>query len=114
MSPTACVLSEVPAISRVWRPFGPRPVASRSLSSRSLHAPAKKRASFTGRAVTNGEMTLMSVDKIILTDKFSAFSDHCSPMLLLEFIVQKKKHKKKHGDFVWHHHENEDERGRGH
>jgi len=51
----------------------------------------------------------MSVDKINLTDKFSAFSDRWSPKVLAELNGQHVKLVKILGDFVWHHHENEDE-----
>jgi mannose-6-phosphate isomerase-like protein (cupin superfamily) len=44
-----------------------------------------------------------------LADKFSKFQDHCNPRVLGEindFVVKAVKLK---GEFIWHHHDHEDE-----
>src|SRR5215208_4241953 len=49
------------------------------------------------------------MDKINLKEKFGLFSDHWSPRIVGELNGQHVKLAKFHGEFVWHHHENEDE-----
>src|SRR4028118_968284 len=50
-----------------------------------------------------------SVDKINLTDKLSQFSDYFNPRIVGDLNGQHVKLVKFKGDFVWHHHEEEDE-----
>jgi len=51
----------------------------------------------------------MGVDKINLTDKFEAFSEHWQPRIVAELNGQEVKVVKIRGEFPWHHHETEDE-----
>jgi mannose-6-phosphate isomerase-like protein (cupin superfamily) len=48
-------------------------------------------------------------DKVNLSEAFSAFSDHWSPQLVGEVNDFQVKLAKFSGDFVWHHHDDEDE-----
>lgn len=48
-------------------------------------------------------------DKIVLAEKFAGFADHWSPKLIAELNGQHVKLVKFRGEFVWHHHEHEDE-----
>jgi mannose-6-phosphate isomerase-like protein (cupin superfamily) len=48
-------------------------------------------------------------DKITLAEKFAAFSDHWHPRVVAELNGQQVKLTKFRGEFVWHHHEHEDE-----
>ncbi len=52
---------------------------------------------------------MSAVDKINLTDKLSQFDEHWSPRIVAELNGQHVKLAKVKGEFVWHHHENEDE-----
>ena len=47
--------------------------------------------------------------KVRLAEKLAAFSDHWSPKIVGELNGQHVKLVKFQGDFVWHHHANEDE-----
>ena len=47
--------------------------------------------------------------KVRLSEKLAAFSDHWSPKIVGELNGQHVKLVKFQGDFVWHHHDNEDE-----
>lgn len=47
--------------------------------------------------------------KINLTEKFALFSDHWNPRIVGELNNQQVKLVKFQGEFVWHHHEHEDE-----
>jgi len=49
------------------------------------------------------------VEKINLTDKFALFSDHWSPKMIGELNEFAVKIVKVKGEFVWHHHDREDE-----
>jgi mannose-6-phosphate isomerase-like protein (cupin superfamily) len=49
------------------------------------------------------------MDKINLSEKFSLFTDHWSPKITGELNGQQVKLVKFKGEFVWHHHETEDE-----
>jgi mannose-6-phosphate isomerase-like protein (cupin superfamily) len=49
------------------------------------------------------------MDKVNLLEKFSLFSDHWSPKVAGELNGQQVKLVKFEGEFVWHHHDNEDE-----
>lgn len=47
--------------------------------------------------------------KINLAEKFALFSDHWNPRIVGELNGQQVKLVKFQGEFVWHHHEHEDE-----
>ena len=47
--------------------------------------------------------------KINLAEKFSRFSEHWSPKVVADLNGQQVKLVKFQGEFVWHHHEHEDE-----
>jgi mannose-6-phosphate isomerase-like protein (cupin superfamily) len=47
--------------------------------------------------------------KVSLSEKFSLFQDHYSPKIVGELNDSYVKVVKLQGEFVWHHHENEDE-----
>lgn len=47
--------------------------------------------------------------KVNLSDKLALFSDHWSPKIVGELNGQHVKLVKFQGEFIWHHHENEDE-----
>jgi mannose-6-phosphate isomerase-like protein (cupin superfamily) len=49
------------------------------------------------------------MEKVNLTQKFSLFSEHCSPKIVGEVNDAYVKLVKFQGDFMWHHHDNEDE-----
>jgi mannose-6-phosphate isomerase-like protein (cupin superfamily) len=49
------------------------------------------------------------MDKVSLASKFSQFSDHWNPRIVGELNGQHVKLVKFQGEFVWHHHEHEDE-----
>jgi len=49
------------------------------------------------------------MEKINLADKFSSFNDHFNPRIAGELNGQQVKLVKACGEFVWHHHDNEDE-----
>jgi mannose-6-phosphate isomerase-like protein (cupin superfamily) len=49
------------------------------------------------------------MEKINLAEKFSTFSDYFNPRIAGELNGQQVKLVKFKGEFVWHHHENEDE-----
>jgi mannose-6-phosphate isomerase-like protein (cupin superfamily) len=49
------------------------------------------------------------MDKVNLEQKFGSFSDHWSPKIVGELNGQQVKLVKFQGEFVWHHHEHEDE-----
>jgi mannose-6-phosphate isomerase-like protein (cupin superfamily) len=50
-----------------------------------------------------------SVAKVTLAEKFAAFSDHFTPHIVAELNGQHVKLVKFQGEFVWHHHRDEDE-----
>jgi mannose-6-phosphate isomerase-like protein (cupin superfamily) len=54
-------------------------------------------------------MTRLSMDKVSLDTKFAAFSEHWSPKIVAELNGQHVKVVKFVGEFVWHHHDHEDE-----
>ena len=58
--------------------------------------------------VSNWELPYM-INPIDLTQKFSLFNDHWQPKIVAELNGQYVKLAKLKGEFVWHHHENEDE-----
>ncbi len=49
------------------------------------------------------------MEKVNLADKFGRFSDHWSPKVVGELNGQHVKLVKFQGEFVWHHHDHEDE-----
>jgi len=49
------------------------------------------------------------MEKVNLAEKLSRFSDHWSPHVVGELNGQEVKLAKLQGEFVWHHHDNEDE-----
>jgi mannose-6-phosphate isomerase-like protein (cupin superfamily) len=49
------------------------------------------------------------MDKVTLADKFARISDHWHPRIVGELNGQHVKLVKFKGEFVWHHHEHEDE-----
>jgi len=49
------------------------------------------------------------MNPINLEEKFSRFSDYCNPRILGEVNDCHVKAVKLKGEFIWHHHENEDE-----
>jgi mannose-6-phosphate isomerase-like protein (cupin superfamily) len=49
------------------------------------------------------------MEKVNLAEKFSSFSDHYDPRIAGELNGQLVKLVKFKGEFVWHHHEQEDE-----
>ena len=49
------------------------------------------------------------MNTINLKEKFSRFSDYCNPRVLGEVNDCHVKTVKLKGEFIWHHHENEDE-----
>jgi mannose-6-phosphate isomerase-like protein (cupin superfamily) len=51
----------------------------------------------------------MSADKVNLAEKFSLFSDYCNPRIVGEVNDSHIKVVKLKGEFIWHHHDNEDE-----
>jgi mannose-6-phosphate isomerase-like protein (cupin superfamily) len=51
----------------------------------------------------------ISMEKMNIQQKLSQFDDHWSPRVVGELNSQQVKLVKFQGEFVWHHHENEDE-----
>jgi mannose-6-phosphate isomerase-like protein (cupin superfamily) len=51
----------------------------------------------------------MTTDKVVLAEKFAQFNEHWSPRIVGELNGQHVKLVKFQGEFVWHHHEHEDE-----
>lgn len=49
------------------------------------------------------------MDKVNLADKFALFHEHWSPKIVGELNLQHVKLVKFQGEFVWHHHDAEDE-----
>src|SRR5256885_13451744 len=49
------------------------------------------------------------MEKVNIANKLSLFNDHWSPKIAAELNGQYVKLVKFQGEFVWHHHENEDE-----
>ena len=50
-----------------------------------------------------------ALHKVNLVEKFTQFSDHWNPKIVGELNGQHVKAVKLKGEFVWHHHKNEDE-----
>ncbi|MEO0732075.1 MAG: cupin domain-containing protein [Bacteroidota bacterium] len=51
----------------------------------------------------------MEINKVNLADKLGTFSEYWSPKIVAELNGQQVKLAKLQGEFVWHHHEHEDE-----
>jgi mannose-6-phosphate isomerase-like protein (cupin superfamily) len=51
----------------------------------------------------------MPIQKVNIREKLDLFSDHWNPRVIGELNGQQVKAAKLRGEFVWHHHENEDE-----
>ena len=51
----------------------------------------------------------MNADKVNLAERLALFSEHWSPKIVAELNGQQVKVVKLQGEFVWHHHEKEDE-----
>jgi mannose-6-phosphate isomerase-like protein (cupin superfamily) len=49
------------------------------------------------------------MEKVNLAEKLSSFSDHYNPRIVGELNGQQVKLVKAKGEFVWHHHDHEDE-----
>lgn len=49
------------------------------------------------------------MEKVNLAEKFALFSDHWNPKIVGELNQQQIKLVKFQGEFVWHHHQDEDE-----
>ena len=49
------------------------------------------------------------MEKVNLAEKFACFADHWSPKVVGDLNGQQVKLVKFAGEFVWHHHDNEDE-----
>lgn len=49
------------------------------------------------------------MEKISLSEKFATFSEHWQPRIVAELNGQQVKIARLLGEFVWHHHEHEDE-----
>lgn len=49
------------------------------------------------------------MDKVNVSEKFMLFSEHWSPKIVAELNGQAVKLVKIQGEFVWHHHDHEDE-----
>jgi mannose-6-phosphate isomerase-like protein (cupin superfamily) len=51
----------------------------------------------------------MSIEKVNIKQKLSQFQDHWNPRIIGELNGQHVKAVKLNGEFVWHHHDHEDE-----
>jgi mannose-6-phosphate isomerase-like protein (cupin superfamily) len=51
----------------------------------------------------------MQVEKVVIAEKLSQFADHWNPRIIGELNGQQVKAVKLKGEFVWHHHNHEDE-----
>jgi mannose-6-phosphate isomerase-like protein (cupin superfamily) len=60
-----------------------------------------------GRRITGGPSDM--VGKVNLAHKFSLFTEHYSPKIVGELNDSYVKLTKLQGEFIWHHHDNEDE-----
>jgi mannose-6-phosphate isomerase-like protein (cupin superfamily) len=49
------------------------------------------------------------METVNLSNKFSLFGDYCNPRVIAEVNDSHVKAVKLKGEFIWHHHENEDE-----
>jgi mannose-6-phosphate isomerase-like protein (cupin superfamily) len=51
----------------------------------------------------------MHSEKVVIAEKLAQFADHWNPRIIGELNGQHVKAVKLKGEFVWHHHDNEDE-----
>lgn len=51
----------------------------------------------------------MSIDKVVLADKLATIQQYWTPKIIAELNGQQVKLVKLQGEFVWHHHDAEDE-----
>lgn len=51
----------------------------------------------------------MRIEKVVIAEKLSQFKDHWNPRIVGELNGQHVKAVKLKGEFVWHHHDHEDE-----
>lgn len=72
-----------------------------------LKKPDSNKAEIIASANTEAAFCIMK--KVNLADALSAFDDYWSPRIVGELNGQHVKLVKVKGDFVWHHHEHEDE-----
>jgi mannose-6-phosphate isomerase-like protein (cupin superfamily) len=59
--------------------------------------------------MTQNSFEVFSMEKLNIQQKLSQFQDYWSPKIVGELNGQQVKLVKFQGEFVWHHHENEDE-----
>jgi mannose-6-phosphate isomerase-like protein (cupin superfamily) len=59
--------------------------------------------------MTQNSFEVFSMEKLNIQQKLSQFQDYWSPKIVGELNGQQVKLVKFRGEFVWHHHENEDE-----
>jgi mannose-6-phosphate isomerase-like protein (cupin superfamily) len=59
--------------------------------------------------MTNCSFTNPYMEKVNINQKFSQFSDHWNPRIIGELNGQQVKAAKLKGEFIWHHHDKEDE-----
>ncbi len=52
---------------------------------------------------------MANLDKVNVADKLASFADHWNPRVVAELNGQQVKVVKLAGEFVWHHHDHEDE-----
>jgi mannose-6-phosphate isomerase-like protein (cupin superfamily) len=71
------------------------------MTNRNRHAPPPRQAFSISRAVR--------MNKVNLADAFARFSDQWSPKIVGELNGQQVKLVRFQGEFVWHHHDAEDE-----
>ena len=64
---------------------------------------------YRGRGRLCAGCYVLEMNKVRLAEKFAAFSDHWNPRIVGELNGQHVKIVKFQGDFVWHHHDTEDE-----
>lgn len=69
-----------------------------------IHLPCKQTAAI--RPIT---IQKMNIDKVSIPAKLAQFSDYWNPRIVGELNQQQVKLVKFKGEFVWHHHEHEDE-----
>src|SRR5580700_7373585 len=89
---------------------GPR-FGNRESSARLLRNYQRRHDSPRSRGSNaDGSQSLGATMKTInLSEKFSLFTDYCNPRVIGEVNDCQVKAVKLKGEFIWHHHENEDE-----
>ena len=56
-----------------------------------------------------GRLNFMNMHKVNISEKFKQFHDYYNPRIIGELNGQHVKAAKLKGEFIWHHHEHEDE-----